>query len=172
MVLDPSHWLPLRHARSLVSLLRTRRQYHCWIGYYTILLTLGHVVMFVGVWIHGNGRERFDPDGLMIQHNLVPWGCSARNEEGAVDSCDDDTAHQLQVNLYSFAAFSLMMIMMVFALPWLCRAHFEWFYYTHQHLFPLVLFFMGLHYKSAFIYLIPGVAVYSVLDKLFPLFAY
>jgi predicted ferric reductase len=145
-------------------------KYHRWIGYYTMLLTLGHGVMYVGVWIHGNGSERFDPDGLMIQHNLVPWGCSARNEEGVVDSCDDRTAHQLRVNFYGFAAFFLMMIMTVFALPWIRRAHFEWFYYTH-HIFPLVLFFMGLHYRGAFIYLIPGVAMYSV-DKLFPLFAY
>jgi hypothetical protein len=36
----------------------------------TILLTLGHGFMYVGVWIHGDGSERFDPDGLMIQYNV------------------------------------------------------------------------------------------------------
>ena len=145
-------------------------KYHRWIGYYTILLTLGHCGMYIGVWIYGSGNERFDPKGNMIQHNLVPWGCSARNEEDMDDSCNDDTALQLRVNFYGFASFFLMIFMTVFALPWIRRTHFEWFYYTH-HLFPLVLFFMGLHYKGSFIYLIPGVAMYSV-DKLFPLFAY
>jgi len=145
-------------------------KYHRWIGYYTMYLTLGHCIMYFGIWIHGNGHERFDPHGMMIRHNMVPWGCSNRDNEDAIDYCDDDKALDLRINMYGLVAFLFMMIMTIFALPSIRRAHFEWFYYTH-HLFPLVLFFMGLHYKGAFIYLIPGVAMYSV-DKLFPLFAY
>lgn len=145
-------------------------KYHRWMGYYTMLLTIGHGVMYVGVWFYGDGHERFDPDGLMLQHNLVPWGCSTMNEDDVIDSCDDDTALQLRVNFYGITAFVLMMIMTLFALPWVRRVHFEWFYYSH-HLFIFVLFFMGLHYKGAFIYLIPGVAMYMV-DKVFPLYAY
>ena len=139
-------------------------KYHRWIGYYTILLVLAHCVMYFGVWIYGNGHDRYDPEGNMIRRNMVPWGCG----DGGL--CDDDQKLQLRINMYGLVSFFFMMVMTVFTLPRIRRAHFEWFYYTH-HLFIFVLFFLCLHYKGSFIYLIPGVAMYMV-DKIFPLMAY
>ncbi|KAL3910338.1 MAG: hypothetical protein SGILL_007731 [Bacillariaceae sp.] len=151
-------------------------KYHRWIGYYTFALVIGHGVMYLGVWIYGDGNERYDPDSHMVRRNLVPWACSddgsgSDSADGSDNAfCDEDQAYQLRVNYYGIAAFALMAIMTVFALPCIRRTRFEWFYYTH-HLFIFVLIFLCLHYEGAFIYLIPGVAMYMV-DKLFPLFAY
>lgn len=50
------------------------------------------------------------------------------------------------------------------------RQKFEWFYYAHM-LFIFVLIFVCLHYKGSIIYILPGIAVYSV-DKLMGLYAY
>ena len=136
-------------------------KYHRWVGYYTFLLVVAHCAMYIAVWVHGNGQPRFDPDGFMINHNLVPWGCNA---------CDEAQQRQLRINFFGLAAFALMTIMIVFSLPWIRRHRFELFYYTH-HLFIFVLIFLCLHYPGSFVYLIPGVAVYMV-DKLYPLFAY
>lgn len=139
-------------------------KYHRWIGYYTFLLALGHGIMYIGVWVHGNGQERFDPEGNMVRRNLVPWGCSKE------DFCDEDQKSNLRVNFYGFMAMLFMIIMTVFTIPWIRRNRFEWFYYSH-HLFILVVFFLFLHYDDAVIYLIPGIAMYMV-DKVYPLFAY
>jgi len=137
-------------------------KYHRWVGYWTFVLVLLHSAMYVAVWIHGNGQSRFDPESLMIRHNLVPWGCNT--------TCDNDQFRQLRINFFGIFALIFMTIMVVFSLPWIRRQRFELFYYTH-HLFVLVLIFLCLHYPGSFIYLIPGVAVYMV-DKLYPLFAY
>lgn len=137
-------------------------KYHRWVGYWTFVLVLLHCSMYVAVWMHGNGQARFDPESLMIHHNLVPWGCNT--------TCDEEQYRQLRINFFGIYAFIFMVIMVVFSLPWIRRHRFELFYYTH-HLFVLVLVFLCLHYPGSFIYLIPGVAVYMV-DKLYPLFAY
>ena len=138
--------------------------YHRWIGYYTLILVVLHGFMYASVWLYGNGNQRFDPDGYMILRNLVPWGCNT------AEICDDDQRLQLRINYYGITSFVFMLTMTCFTLPYIRRNFYEWFYYTH-HLFIFVLFFLCLHYKGAFIYLIPGVAIYMV-DKLYPLLAY
>ena len=67
---------------------------------------------------------------------------------------------------------SLLLVMVItgFSLPWVRRNKFEWFYYMH-HLFIPLLLFVCLHYSGALIYLIPGIAIYSV-DKIMGLLAY
>ena len=136
-------------------------KYHRWVGYYTFVLVIAHCAMYIAVWIHGNGHPRFDPDNLMIDHNLIPWGCNA---------CDEAQQRQLRINYFGLTAFAFMTIMIICSLPRIRRHRFELFYYTH-HLFIVVLIFLCLHYPGSFVYLIPGVAVYMV-DKLYPLFSY
>jgi len=137
-------------------------KYHRWVGYYSVAIMIIHSLMYFGVFIHGNGHDIYDPSGTMLQHNMLPWGCST--------DCDDDQRLHLRINLYGIVAFLLVMVMTAFTLPWIRRQKFEWFYYAH-HLFILVLFFVCLHYKGAIMYLVPGVAIYSV-DKLLALLSY
>jgi len=138
-------------------------KYHRWVGSYSVAIMFIHSVLYVSIWIYGNGHPSFDPDGEMVERNMIPWYC-AKNE------CDEDQARTLRVNMYGFVTMILIMIMTAFALPWVRRHKFEWFYYAH-HLFILVLIFVCLHYKGAIIYLIPGIAIYSV-DKLVALMSY
>jgi len=138
-------------------------KYHRWVGLYSVAIMFIHSVMYVGIWMHGDGHPSFDPDGEMIERNMVPWYCS-KNE------CDEDQARTLRVNMYGFITMILILVMTGFALPWVRRHRFEWFYYAH-HLFILVLVFVCLHYSGAIIYLIPGIAIYGV-DKLVALMSY
>jgi len=138
-------------------------KYHRWVGNYSVLLMFIHSALYIAIWMHGNGNEAYDPDGEMMKRNMNPWYCS--NNE-----CDDDQARQLRVNMYGFATMFLVLIMTAMAVPWVRRHKFEWFYYAH-HLFLLVFVFICLHYKGAIIYLVPGIAVYSI-DKLMGLLSY
>lgn len=138
-------------------------KYHRWVGLYSVAIMFIHSVMYVAIWMHGDGHPLYDPDGEMFQRNMVPWYCS-KNE------CDEDQERTLRVNIYGFVTMLLILVMTGFALPWVRRHRFEWFYYAH-HLFVLVLVFVCLHYKGAIIYLIPGIAIYGV-DKLVALMSY
>lgn len=138
-------------------------KYHRWVGYYSVAIMWVHSVMYVAIFIHGNGHESYDPDGSMLQMNMVPWYCH-QNE------CDDDQARMLRINMYGLVTMFLIAVMTVFTLPWFRRQKFEWFFYAH-HLFLLVLVFVGLHYKGSIIYLVPGIAIYGV-DKLMAMYSY
>jgi predicted ferric reductase len=138
-------------------------KYHRWVGYYTVLIIVIHSILYLFIWIHGDGNPKYDPEGKMIQQNIVPWYCSKND-------CDEAQARQLRVNIYGFLTILFIGIMTVFSIPWIRRHKFEWFYYTH-HLFIFVFLFICLHYKGAIIYIIPGIAVYAV-DKLMALVSY
>jgi len=138
-------------------------KYHRWVGYYSVAIMFVHGILYIVVWVSGDGHATFDPDGKMIQRNMVPWYCST-------NECTEDESRLLRVNMYGFASLTLVLVMTAFALPWVRRRYFEWFYYVH-HLFILVLVFVCLHYKGAIIYLIPGIALYAV-DKLMALYSY
>jgi len=139
-------------------------KYHRWVGFYSIIIMVLHGFFYFMVIIHGHGHPEYDPNGVMLKHNLLAWGCSDENE------CDDNQRLRLRTNLYGILALVLVLEMGIFALPYFRRYLYEWFYYVH-HLFILVLFFVCLHHKAAIIYLIPGVAVYTI-DKLMGLNAY
>lgn len=138
-------------------------KYHRWVGYYSVAIMVAHSLLYVSIWIYGDGHADFDPDGQLLQRNLIPWYCS-RNE------CDDDQARMLRINMYGIVTLVLILTMTVFALPSIRRRRFELFYYVH-HLFILVLLFVCLHYKGSIIYVIPGIAIYAV-DKLMALYSY
>ena len=138
-------------------------KYHRWVGYYSVVIMAVHSILYMSLWVYGDGHPTFDPDSKMAQRNMVPWYCS-------MNECNEDEARQLRVNMYGFVTLALIMIMTAFALPWVRRIKFEWFYYVH-HLFILVLLFVCLHYKGAIIYLVPGIAVYAV-DKLIAMYSY
>ena len=76
----------------------------------------------------------------------------------------------LRVNMYGFTAIFLVLNMTGFAFSWVQRNRFDWFYHIH-HLFILVLILTCLHYSRSIVYLIPGIAIYSI-DKLLGLIAY
>jgi predicted ferric reductase len=137
-------------------------KYHRWVGFYTVGIMAIHGFMYFGVFAHGDGHPSYDPQGVMLKHNLVPWGC---NEE-----CDKDQRLRLRINMYGIVSLLLVLTMTGFALPWVRRHKFEWFYYMHHLALPLLVF-VCLHYPGAFIYLIPGIAIYSV-DKIMGLLAY
>mmetsp|Transcript_26297 Transcript_26297/g.47376 ORF Transcript_26297/g.47376 Transcript_26297/m.47376 type:complete len:861 (-) Transcript_26297:120-2702(-) len=138
-------------------------KYHRWVGYYSVAIMVVHGLMYIAIFIHGDGHPIYDPEGVMVESNLNAWYCS-RNE------CDEDQARMLRRNIYGLVTLFLIMVMTVFTLPWIRRQKFEWFFYAH-HLFVLVLVFVSLHYKGAIIYLLPGIAIYGV-DKLMALYAY
>ena len=139
-------------------------KYHRWVGFYTVAIMFVHGLLYIMVMIHGNGDPVYDPEGVMLKHNLLAWGCAGEDE------CDDDQRLKLRVNMYGIFTLILVLEIAIFALPYFRRYLFEWFFYVH-HLFILVLFFICLHYKGAVIYLIPGVAIYTI-DKLMGLQAY
>ena len=122
-----------------------------------------HGIFYVAVWIHGNGNPTYDPEGVLLRHNLVAWGCPG-------DECSEKQKRMLRVNMYGFTALFLVLTMTGFAFSWVRRNRFEWFYYIH-HLFIFVLLFTCLHYSGSIVYLIPGFALYSI-DKLLGLIAY
>lgn len=138
-------------------------KYHRWVGYWSVLIMITHSIMYVCIWVYGDGHPNYDPDGIMVEENMVPWYCST-------NECTEDQARMLRINMYGFVTLSLIIVMTVFTLPWIRRTKFEWFYYTH-HLFILVLVFVSLHYKGAIMYLLPGIAIYGV-DKIMALYAY
>lgn len=139
-------------------------KYHRWVGFYSVFLMFVHGVLYFMVIIYGNGHPTYDPDGVMLKHNLLAWGCSGH------DLCDEDQALLLRINMYGIFTLILVLEITIFALPYFRRYLFEWFFYVH-HLFILVLFFICLHYKGAIIYLIPGLAIYTI-DKLMGILAY
>ena len=139
-------------------------KYHRWVGFYSVFVMFVHGLLYFMVIIYANGHPVYDPDGVMLKHNLLAWGCSGHDE------CDEDQHLLLRINMYGIFTLVLVMEITIFALPYFRRYLFEWFYYVH-HLFILVLFFICLHYKGAVIYLIPGVAIYTI-DKLMGILAY
>lgn len=160
-------------------------KYHRWVGFYTSAIMLLHGLCYVAVILHGNGHPRYDPEKLMLRQNLLAWGCSSsssssnydygdeperKDEHEQIYECDEDQCLLLRINMFGIVSLVLTLAITVFALPYFRRLHFEWFYYVH-HLFVLVLFFVCLHYDGAIIYLIPGVAIYTI-DKLMGLVAY
>jgi len=155
-------------------------KYHRWVGFYTSAIMLFHGLCYLAVLVHGNGHPRYDPEKLMLKHNLLAWGCATGTSEherkdgyeheNDHHECDEDQRLLLRINIFGIVSLVLTMAITVFALPYFRRLHFEWFYYVH-HLFVLVLFFVCLHYDGAIIYLIPGVAIYTI-DKLMGLVAY
>ena len=34
-----------------------------------------HGIFYVAVWIRGNLNPTYDPEGVLLSHNLVEWGC-------------------------------------------------------------------------------------------------
>lgn len=138
-------------------------KYHRWVGFYSIFVMFLHGLFYFMVLIYGNGHPVYDPDGVMLRHNLLAWGCSE-------EECDADQRLLLRINIYGILSLVLVFEIGIFALPYFRRYLFEWFFYVH-HLFLLVLLFVCLHYKGAVIYLIPGVAIYTI-DKLMGLNAY
>ena len=72
--------------------------------------------------------------------------------------------------MYGFTAMFLVLTMTGFAVSWVRRNRFDWFYYIH-HLLIFVLLFMCLHHSGSIVYLITGIAIYSI-DKLLGLIAY
>lgn len=137
-------------------------KYHRWVGYYSVILMVIHSIMYIAIFIWGNGHPVYDPDGVMIRHNLFPWGCNNPHDED--EWCSDATKDHLRINIYGMITMALIIVMTIFAHPWIRRQHFEWFYYTH-HLFLLVIVFVCLHYSGSMMYLLPGLAIYGV-DKL------
>eukprot|EP00531_Pseudo-nitzschia_arenysensis_P006654 CAMPEP_0116136866 /NCGR_PEP_ID=MMETSP0329-20121206/11957_1 /TAXON_ID=697910 /ORGANISM="Pseudo-nitzschia arenysensis, Strain B593" /LENGTH=780 /DNA_ID=CAMNT_0003631771 /DNA_START=281 /DNA_END=2623 /DNA_ORIENTATION=+ len=147
-------------------------KYHRWVGFYTTFVMILHGLFYILVLIHGNGHPVYDPDGVMLKHNLFAWGCRSDDDSDSEDEdeCDVDQKLLLRINMYGITSLVLVVVMTIFALPYFRRKLFEWFYYIH-HLFILVLFFVCLHYKGAILYLIPGVAIYTI-DKLMGIYAY
>ena len=146
-------------------------KYHRWIGFYSIFLMFLHGLFYFMVMIHGNGHPVYDPDGVMLKHNLMAWGCSGGDDESEDEpECDAEQHLMLRINLYGIISLVLVLEIGFFALPYFRRYLFEWFFYIH-HLFILVLFFVCLHYKGAIIYLLPGIAIYTI-DKLMGMNAY
>jgi len=139
-------------------------KYHRWVGFYSVFVMFAHSLLYFMVMIYGNGHPVYDPDGVMLRHNILAWGCSGHDE------CDEDQRLLLRINMYGIFCLILVLEITIFALPYFRRYLFEWFFYVH-HLFILVLFFICLHYKGAIIYLVPGLAIYTI-DKLMGLLAY
>ena len=121
-----------------------------------------HGIFYVAVWINGNGNPTYDPEGVLLRHNLVAWGCPG-------DECSGGGERMIRVNMYGLNALFLVLIMTGFAFSWVRRNSFDWFYYIH-HLFIFVLLFTCLHYSGSIVYLITGIALYSI-DKLLGLIA-
>jgi len=144
-------------------------KYHRWVGFYSVFIMFVHGLLYFMVMIYGNGHPVYDPDGVMLKHNLLAWGCKGY-EEGDEKGCDADQHLLLRINMYGIFTLVLVLEITIFALPYFRRYLFEWFFYVH-HLFLLVLFFICLHYKGSVIYLIPGVAIYTI-DRLMGLLAY
>jgi len=149
-------------------------KYHRWVGFYTFAIMFAHGLLYFLVLSHGNGHPVYDPEGVMLKHNLLAWGCRGDDEESESEDeevgCDEHQKQLLWVNMFGITSLVLVLVITIFALPYFRRYHFEWFFYVH-HLFVLVLFFVCLHYPGAIIYLIPGVAIYMI-DKLMGLLAY
>ena len=132
-------------------------KWHRWVGAYTTFLIVVHSVMYLIVWVHGNGHHKYDPDGVMLKHNLVAGSCDGEA------NCGEDQRLMLRRNIYGiFALFSLLVIAGT-STGFVRRRYFELFYYAH-HLFVVLLAFTCMHYSGAMIYLIPGLATYLV-DK-------
>ena len=122
-----------------------------------------HGIFCVAVWIHGNGNPTYNPEGVLLCHNIVAWGCPG-------DKCSEKQKRMLRVNMYGFTALFLVLTMTGFAFSWVRQNRFDWFYYIH-HLFIFVLLFTCLHYSGSIVYLITGIDIYSI-DKLLGLIAY
>lgn len=137
-------------------------KWHRWMGGYTFLLLMLHGIMYLVVWMHGNGHRDFDPEGTMLARNLWIRGCDT--------GCDNEQAVLLRQNIYGLVALAAALIMVCTSLGVVRRRFYELFYYTH-HLFVVVLLFTCLHYKRGIIYLFPGLAIY-VVDKTCRLLAY
>lgn len=128
-------------------------KWHRMIGAYTIGLILAHGVLYFIVWIHGDGHPDYDPEGKMVEHNLLR--CDS--------SCDEDQELMFRQNMYGLVTLACSIVMAVTSMSCVRRRHFELFYYAH-HLFLVLLVFTCLHYDQAIIYLIPGLGIYGV-DK-------
>lgn len=87
-------------------------RYHRWCGYYSVFVMFVHSVMYVAIWIHGDGHPNYDPDGGMAKRNMVPWYCQA-------NECSDGEARMLRINMYGFVTMFLIMVMTAFTLPWI-----------------------------------------------------
>ena len=72
--------------------------------------------------------------------------------------------------MYGFTALFIVLTMKGFAFSWVRRNRFYWLYYIH-HLFICILPFTCLHYSGFILYLITGIALYSI-DKLLGLIVY
>ena len=57
-------------------------KYHRWVGFYSVAVMFVHGMLYIAVLIYGNGNPVYDPEGVMLKHNLVPGGCR--------EDCDDD----------------------------------------------------------------------------------
>jgi len=145
-------------------------KYHRWVGFYSVAIMFVHGLLYFMVLIYGNGHPVYDPKGVMMRHNLLAWGCSGVDDATGEEECDADQHLILRINMYGIVTLVLVVEIAIFALPYFRRYLFEWFFYVH-HLFVFVLFFVCLHYKGAIIYLIPGVAIYTI-DKLMGLHAH
>lgn len=135
-------------------------KYHRWVGFYTVWIMVIHSALYIAVWIHGNGKEEYDPDAKLLTNNLYPWGCQ---------DCDEDQLSSHRINMYGIVCLILVLLMTFFAFSWMRRNKFEWFYYIHHLFFPLLVA-VCLHYDGAIYYLVPGIAVYGI-DKLMGLLA-
>ena len=132
-----------------------------------------HGIFYVAVWIHGNGNLTYDPEGVLIHHNLVARGCPGDEHSekqkrmlqvNMYGFTSEKRKRMLRVNMYGFTALFLVLTTTGFAFSWVRQNSFEWFYYIH-HLFIFVLLFTCLHYYGSIVYLITRIALYSI-DKL------
>ncbi len=87
-------------------------KYHRWVGYWSVLIMITHSIMYVCIWVYGDGNPNYDPDGIMVEENMVPWYCST-------NECTEDQARMLRINMYGFVTLSLIIVMTVFTLPWI-----------------------------------------------------
>ena len=115
------------------------------------------------VLIHGNGNPTYNPEVVLLRHN-----CFSRGYPG--DERSDKQKRMLRFNMYGFTALFLVLTMKGFAFSWVRWNRFDWFYYIH-HLFIFLLLFRCFHYYGSILYLITGIALYSI-DKLLGIIAY
>jgi predicted ferric reductase len=131
-------------------------KYHRWLGWWTMAITLVHVILYFAVWIYANGHPVYDPEGNLVRHMMVPRSC----HDG---SCDAGTNSLHIEMMYGYAATLTMLVMCITALHRIRRMYFEVFFYSHQ-LYRLVVLFLCVHYRGSILYLLPGICM-IIIDK-------
>lgn len=107
-------FMPVGHKSVLLESLNINWEravkYHRWVGLYTVVIMVVHGILYVAIWIYGNGHLNFDPDGGMAARNMVPWYCST-------NKCTKKESRMLRINIYGFVAVFLALVMTALTLP-------------------------------------------------------